>query len=167
MKDNYSLQYSNYENSVLYFERSESSPRLTYIFLILFHLHLFQPKCYSRIFVLFPVFATLTAHLTNPDFTAVVIFCECPQVLRLFSLSFVPLLVFQTSFSSVSRPYLVLTLFSSIGSNWNQHGRRPQHWRHKEIKLLVEIPSPILRPPSPSRLLVAGCNGYDKKCLLT
>ena len=51
---------------------------------------------------------------------------------------------------------------SSKGSTWNQHGRQPQHWRHKEIKLLVEVPSPIPHPP-PSPLLVAGCNDYDTK----
>ena len=48
-------------------------------------------------------------------------------------------------------PSRILHRRSSIGSTWNQHGRQPQHWRHKEIKLLVEVPSPILvlLPPPP------------------
>ena len=43
----------------------------------------------------------------------------------------------------------ILTTVSSYGLGWNQHGRQSQHWRHKEIKLLVEVPSPITRPPPP------------------
>ena len=76
-----------------------------------------------------------------------------------------------TTFSNLKYPeyinsfrvFNVLKLMSSNGSTWNQHGRQPQHWRHKEIKLLIEVPSPIPRHPSPSPLLVAGCNDYDTK----
>jgi len=62
MTDNYTLQCLNDDNPAWYFDHSESSPRLTYVFLIFFHLNLFRPKGLSHIYVLFPMFAKLTTH---------------------------------------------------------------------------------------------------------